>query len=44
MKSIKFFISLLIIVFFFNACANFQEDYKPLYQAKPLIESSKRAN
>jgi len=44
MKSIKFIISLLIIVFFFNACASFQEEYKPLYQAKPEIESSKRMN
>lgn len=44
MKSIKFFISLLIIVFFFNACASFQEDYKLLYQAKPQIESSKSMN
>lgn len=41
MKSIRFFISIIFISFFFSACASFHEVYKPLYQAKPEIESLK---
>ncbi|MFK2823974.1 hypothetical protein [Arcobacter sp. YIC-80] len=42
MKRFRNVISLLFVVLFFNACASFHEEYKPLYQAKPEIESLKK--
>ncbi len=42
MKNLVLLFTLCIIAVIFNACASFQEEYKPLYQAKPQVENIKR--
>lgn len=42
MKNKKKFLIVILVVFLFSACTNFKDEYKPLYQAKPEIDSIKK--
>lgn len=42
MKKIALFLTIPFIALTFNGCVSFQEEYKPLYQAKPQIEPIER--
>jgi capsular polysaccharide biosynthesis protein len=42
MKNKKNFLIVVLVVFLFSACTNFKDEYKPLYQAKPEIDSVKK--
>jgi len=44
MKKISIIISMILIMSTFEGCTSFNEIYKPLYQTKPLIESTRGEN